>query len=344
MDARTPSTDINAHKIVVTTFRDQLAKERKRQHWSIPELREIVLKTGADTKKKLPWLKCADFGEKGTPKGSLRHDANVVSVSGVELDYDAKLISIEEVVATLKESGIRALAYTSPSNTKTEFKWRVVAPFSKELPPHEREKYAKRLGGALGITFDRASFTLSQSFYYGKARDNVEADHKAFVVDGDFIDLRDDLSHFDRPWPSANTAATKPMSKGTAPEDEGRKYAEKNLKQFYDELTQAPLGTRNHLLYRRSKDMGKMITPEWIDRDTVEETILAAIAHWDDQPKCRDTMKRGIEDGTRSYDPAAGQDGWRRERQPYRHQSQARGDDDAAGADGVLRQALSDAS
>jgi hypothetical protein len=197
MDALTPVTDINVHKIVVTTFRDQLAKECERQHWSLPEMRDIVLRTCADTKKKLPWLKCVEFGEKKTDKGSLRHDANVVSVSGVELDYDAKLISIEEVVARLEKLGVRALVYTSPSNTKTEFKWRVVAPLSKEQPPKGREKYAKRLASAIGINFDRASFTLSQSFYYGRALDNDNVDHKAFVVDGDFIDLRDDLAQFD---------------------------------------------------------------------------------------------------------------------------------------------------
>jgi hypothetical protein len=201
MDARTPVTDINAHRIVVTIFRDQLAKECERQHWSLPEVRDIVLRTFADTKEKLPWLKCAEFGKKKTDKGSLRNDANVVSVSGVELDYDAKLISIEDVVAKLGKLRVRALAYTSPSNTKTEFKWRVVAPFSKELPPKERKKYAKRLAGAMGINFDRASFTLSQSFYYGRARDNDNADHKASVVDGDFVDLRDDLAQFDSAVP-----------------------------------------------------------------------------------------------------------------------------------------------
>jgi putative DNA primase/helicase len=199
MDARTSTTNINLHKIVVTTFRDHLALECERQYFSLPEMRDVVLRTVAETKKKLPWLKFAEFGDKRTAKGSLRHDANVVSVSGVELDYDATLISIEDVVAKLKTSGFRALAYTSPSNTKTEFKWRVLAPFSKELLPKDRAKYAKRLAGALGITLDNVSFTLSQSFYYGRARDNENADHKAFVVDGDFVDLRDDLAQFDPP-------------------------------------------------------------------------------------------------------------------------------------------------
>lgn len=202
MDARTSATTINVHKIVVTTFRDHRAKESERRHWSLPEICDIVLRTVADTKEKLPWLKCAEFGETKTAKGSLRNDANVVSVSGLELDYDEKLISIQEVVAKLEKLGIRALTYTSPSNKKTEFKWRVVAPFSQELPPKERAKYAKRLAGALGIAFDKASFTLSQSFYYGRALGNAEADHKAFVVDGDFVDLRDDLVQFDPPPPS----------------------------------------------------------------------------------------------------------------------------------------------
>ena len=269
MDARTPTTDINAHKILITTFRDHLAKERERQHWSLPQMRELVLQTSADTKKKLPWFKCAGFGDKKTDKGSLRHDANVVSGSGVELDYDAKLISIEEVVATLKESGIRALVYTSPSNKKTEFKWRVVAPFSKELPPNEREKYAKRLGGALGITFDRASFTLSQAFYYGKARDNVEADHKAFVVDGDFIDLRDDLAQID-------TATAQPEAQPEA----GREKPGKKKSGFDYHLSRMGDGPGldgfNGPLTSATAAFAQLHGTD-LDRDELKETLKAAI-------------------------------------------------------------------
>jgi hypothetical protein len=105
---------------------------------------------------------------------------------------------------------------------------------------------------------------------------------------------------------AAIVATGEPVSKRTAPKDKGSKHAQKSLKQFCDELSQAPLGTRNDLLYRRSKDMGKMITPKWIDRDTVEREIWAAIAHWDDQSKCRDTMNNGIEDGLREPPPDVG--------------------------------------
>ena len=36
----------------------------------------------------LPWLKLAPFGDMRRAKGSLRHDANVLAITGVEADYD----------------------------------------------------------------------------------------------------------------------------------------------------------------------------------------------------------------------------------------------------------------
>ncbi|GAB9246849.1 phage/plasmid primase, P4 family [Bradyrhizobium diazoefficiens] len=105
---------------------------------------------------------------------------------------------------------------------------------------------------------------------------------------------------------AAIIAAGTPKKRRSAPNGEGRKYAEKKLNQFCEELSQVARGTRNDHLYGRSKDMGRMIAPGWIDRDVVETNILAAIAHWDEQPKCRDTMKNGIEDGMRAPPPDIG--------------------------------------
>ena len=41
------------------------------------------------------------------------------------------------------------------------------------------------------------SFTLSQSFYFGWVCDAPKPHHRAVVVKGDFIDLRDDLAEFE---------------------------------------------------------------------------------------------------------------------------------------------------
>ena len=49
-----------------------------------------------------------------------------------------------------------------------------------------------RLNGILGGVLARESFTLSQAFYYGSVDSNPN--HQVEVLDGDFIDLRDDLA------------------------------------------------------------------------------------------------------------------------------------------------------
>ena len=48
----------------------------------------------ADQKAKLPWLKLATFGDVPSDADCLRYNANVSSISGIELDYDGGAILI----------------------------------------------------------------------------------------------------------------------------------------------------------------------------------------------------------------------------------------------------------
>jgi len=155
-------------------------------------------------------------------------------------------------------------------------------------PSSDPEKLVKTLNmpyfGAEGAALKRSGAEMTRHEFLGRAeKHRTTAEQRAAIV-----------------------AADKPKDRPAAPKDEGRKYADNKLKEFCEELSGTPAGTRNDLLYRRSKDMGKMITPDWIDRDTVEREILAAIADWDDQPKCRDTINNGIEDGSREPPPDVG--------------------------------------
>jgi hypothetical protein len=77
------STYKGTHKIAVTIFRDQYAMKKDVRQWTLPEMRDEFLNTSAATKKKLPWVKMADFGTNAAKSGSLRHDANVLSVEGL---------------------------------------------------------------------------------------------------------------------------------------------------------------------------------------------------------------------------------------------------------------------
>ncbi|HEX3522597.1 MAG TPA: hypothetical protein VHT52_10990, partial [Stellaceae bacterium] len=123
--------------------------------------------TTAARKDDLPWIKLAVFGTLTTKKQSLRHDANVMAITGCEGDYDGGQISFGEAKLRLAEARVVCLIYTSPSHTLDAPRWRVLCPFSTRRPPAERAKMVARLNGILGGILSVESFTLSQSYYFG---------------------------------------------------------------------------------------------------------------------------------------------------------------------------------
>jgi len=190
-------------KIHVTFFPNFAATTLTTEQLTLTELADRVRNTARREKSKLPWLKLAVFGSKRTGKNCLRNDANVIDVSGVELDYDLEQISFDDAVAAVRELEIHALLYTSASHTPETPRWRALAPFSKPLPPAMRAKLTARLNGALKAKLNVAeiskseSFALSQSYYFGWINTKPNASHKATVVEGEFIDLRDDLAIYE---------------------------------------------------------------------------------------------------------------------------------------------------
>ena len=185
---------MNQHKLAITFFEDEKARKKSEVEWTLPDLAEEILIEGAPTREALPWLKLATFGEVRSKKGkSLRTNENVLAISGVELDYDAGKLTFDEGVARVQAAGLQALIYTTPSYQKgVREKWRVLCPTSVQLPPEVRFGLVAVLKGVIGGGIDDASFTLSQSFYYGRVNGNP--DHRVKLVEGDFIDLRPDLA------------------------------------------------------------------------------------------------------------------------------------------------------
>jgi hypothetical protein len=144
-------------------------------------------------KSELPLFKMARFGDKRTAKGSLRHDANVLAISGIECDYDAGCFSFHDATNALQDARIFSIVYTSPSyQPASNERWRAVCPLSCERPPKERAKYVSRVNGVLGGILSRESFTLSQSFYCGCLPDNAR-NHRVVTTEDRPIDLCDDL-------------------------------------------------------------------------------------------------------------------------------------------------------
>jgi hypothetical protein len=115
-----------------------------------------------------PLLKLATFGTARTPKGSLRHDFNVTAVSGVVADYDAEILSVTQAAAVLESYGLEAFFYTSASHRPDAPRWRVLLPFSVELAQGAYWQNVAVVNELLDGVLAAESFTLSQSFYFGR--------------------------------------------------------------------------------------------------------------------------------------------------------------------------------
>lgn len=159
----------------------------------------------APEKTALPMLKLAAFGDKRSVKGSLRHDRNVLEVSGIEIDYDGETLSPDAAEAILRDARIPGIVYTSPSHTPERPRFRILLAFSTPRPPDWRARMVSRLAGLFPVELAPESWTLSQAYFYGSvigqpATIVLKVDGPDFVA----IDLRDDLDA---------TAKAKPSSK-----------------------------------------------------------------------------------------------------------------------------------
>jgi hypothetical protein len=179
--------------VKITIFPD-LSGEHPREHDTDPvDLAERIANPRAyPTKAACPLLKLATFGEHRNVNGagSLRNDENVLEVFGAEGDYDGEQVTLVEAAAKCEAAGVRALFYTSPRHRPEAPRWRVLAPFSKAQAPERRAALLARLNGLLGGILAGESFALSQTFYFGQVNG---APYEHAMVDGDYIDTRDDL-------------------------------------------------------------------------------------------------------------------------------------------------------
>ena len=183
-------TDV-ARPFLITFFKSKAAPTLTTQTLRLWELRDLILTTTADKKTKLRWLKAAQFGTTPSEENCLRYNDNVLAISGAIGEHDDGAMSFDEAIKRLRAAMVTALVYTSPSNTATSPRWRVVAPMSHDLPPTEHAKQLARINGVLSGVLSPESFTLSQAYYFGKIGNNP--DHRCEYTIGEYVDQRADL-------------------------------------------------------------------------------------------------------------------------------------------------------
>lgn len=195
-------------KIFWAEFTNVFAETVSHKQGSWDEFCARLCEPVGTTKKALPLVKLAQFGTKRTEKGSLRHDANTRMVTGLEADYDAGEISLEEAVTRLERAQIRAVVTTTPSHRPDKPRWRAFAPTSRAIHPEDRYRLMARLNGALGGILAGESFTLSQSFYFGQVQGVPFKTMATFDgEDGSYIDELDKLDKIaigKRDWKSTD--------------------------------------------------------------------------------------------------------------------------------------------
>jgi hypothetical protein len=142
-----PGKEFLGTKFAVTFFLSFGAVTKTEESLALADLAERIRAATAPIKDSLHWLKLARFGNRRTTKQSLRNDANVLAISGIECDYDGGLMTFDEALEILEKQGIASLLYTSPSHTEDAQRWRVLCPLSEEMPPARRGAFMGRLNG-----------------------------------------------------------------------------------------------------------------------------------------------------------------------------------------------------
>jgi hypothetical protein len=286
--------------IAITKFPTFAASSKEERRLPLRAIVHALTVTRADAKALLPWLKLASFGDLRTPRNSLRHDGNLLSIHGLEGDYDGEQITIERARRILEQAGLAAILYTSPSHTPQAPRWRVLCPTSQPLPPAERPRLLARLNGLFVGALSRESWALSQSYYYGAVGEAPH--HTVLAIDGRPIDLADELDEGaigkpepPKPEPSPHTPAPT-LRDGTA-----SPYGRRALELECDAIANAPDGGKHHALNKAAYSIGGLVAAGEIEHGYALASLrgaLGAIRHrCDDFAHAEKTLATAFADG-----------------------------------------------
>lgn len=175
----------------LTMFASKLDRAASTHEASWPELVARIMDPPTyATKEACPLLKLAVYGNVPSAKGHLRHDANVLCVTGIEIDHDSKpgqiSMSPEEAAERMRAANVLCIIATTASYTHEKPRWRLFAPLSVEYPPEYRRAFLTYVDGLLDGAAAGESYALSQAYFVGRV-EGVE--YRAIPVDGQYVDM-----------------------------------------------------------------------------------------------------------------------------------------------------------
>ena len=286
--------------VQITFFPDFAAATKHEEALCLHDLADLILTTNASSKGQLPWLKLAQFGDMKTDKGSLRHDANMIAIVGIEADYDGERVNFDDAVGIAKEAGLLACIYTSPSHTEDKPRWRVICPLSSARPPADRDVFMNRLNGLYRGLFSTESWTWSQSYYYGSVASNPA--HRAEIIEGTPIDLRDDLDAdaIGKPVRVNGTAAhtNRPKIEARPRTDQLEKRYQGYVESLLANVRNAAGGQKHHVLRDNARALGGILATAGISEADAHALLMDALPDTvDDWNNAAKTATDGLRHG-----------------------------------------------
>lgn len=169
--------------VTITAFGGATAtKGRASSHdWlTLCEAMANVVNTPHTDKKSQKLAKLAKFTNESRADG-----APVIECYGLELDYDAGGMTLEDAADQFRAARIAAFGYETYSSTDDAPKWRLIVPFSAPVQEAERIQYSQALARLTGIDFASESHRPKQCFFFGRHPDK---DPQIITVEGCCVD------------------------------------------------------------------------------------------------------------------------------------------------------------
>lgn len=284
--------------LAVTFFRDFAASTKREEDVSLRDLIPRLTDTTAPEKAALPWLKLARFGDDRTAAGSLRHNANMITASGIEADYDGQSITVDRARQILTSANLAAIIYTSPSHTEAAPRWRILCPLSQPIAPGDRAGMVGRLNGLFVGALAGESFTASQAYYYGRLEGSTA--HQVVAIEGRALDLAHELDAAAVGKPEKPKAAAMP-SRPRPASGEGSALGRAALAERCDAIRQAGEGAKHAAINASAYAIGGLVASGDIPEGEAWgelETALGAILHrCKDQRHAQKTLAQAFRQG-----------------------------------------------
>jgi Primase C terminal 2 (PriCT-2)/Family of unknown function (DUF5906) len=185
-----PETPVHAMALQATLFQHIKNPAGRALTWHWPLFCQLLEDPPtvwrADDKHALPLVKLGRF--KGDSRGA-GHD--LLTISGLEGDYDAGTVSPADAAALLNAAGVECIVVTTPTHTPQAPRWRIFAPLAAQHASDVRAGLLARLNGVLGGILARESFTPKQAYFVGRV--NGQKHFECYRIEGERVDTMPDL-------------------------------------------------------------------------------------------------------------------------------------------------------